>query len=56
MKSHHRYFNILVSHTDEDAEIVRALTGLQLLTVHALLFFLLAVFYDIQFPQGLLLY
>jgi hypothetical protein len=48
IKRHHRYFIILSSNSTYD---VRMLTTIQLLTVQAMLMFVLAVCYDLQFPQ-----
>jgi hypothetical protein len=48
IKRHHRYFVILSSHASYD---VRMLTTVQLLTVQAMLMFVLALCYDLQFPQ-----
>jgi hypothetical protein len=46
----HRYL-LLFTTSGEDGDKKRMLTGLHLLTVQSMLMFILAVFYDIQYPQ-----
>jgi hypothetical protein len=46
----HRYL-LLFTASGEDGDKKRMLTGLHLLTVQSMLMFILAVFYDLQYPQ-----
>ena len=51
LKRHHRYFVLFSSDQEDSANIRRrVLTGIQLLTVQAMLMFLLAMACDLQFP------
>jgi hypothetical protein len=46
----HRYL-LLFTASGEDGDKKRMLTGVHLLTVQSMLMFILAVFYDLQYPQ-----
>jgi hypothetical protein len=46
----HRYL-LLFTASGEDGDKKRMLTGIHLLTVQSMLMFILAVFYDLQYPQ-----
>jgi hypothetical protein len=46
----HRYL-LLFTASGEDGDKKRMLTGLHLLTIQSMLMFILAVFYDLQYPQ-----
>jgi len=47
---HHRYL-VLFTASGVDGDNLRILTGLHLLTIQSMLMFILAVCYDLQFPQ-----
>lgn len=46
----HRYL-LLFTASGEDGDKKRMLTGIHLLTVQSMLMFILAVFYDLEYPQ-----
>ncbi len=50
VSKNHRYL-LLFTASGEDGDSKRMLTGIHLLTVQSMLMFILAVFYDLQYPQ-----
>ena len=50
VSKNHRYL-LLFTASGEDGDKKRMLTGVHLLTVQSMLMFILAIFYDLQYPQ-----
>ena len=50
VRKSHRYL-LLFTASGEDGDKKRMLTGIHLLTVQSMLMFILAIFYDLEYPQ-----